>query len=802
MCAARLLPSTFKLRYTSLAILGGSGILAFSTGRKRVHYDKPSGHYWPEDSTFVITPKAPVAGGSRPKSAPQVLENKSASTTSNESAIDGPSFEDDDDSAWAIFSRNISYIKQDVTSIDWLGLGDRLSDFLLPAWARQIPDQIQKIQFELSMEPGTLADDIWQEAQDPEINPEITLAVTVRVGNELCREEKAFRGRRKDHVVKALAKYLSISEEEIDLEDMPTIAFCGSGGGLRALVAGAASYLSAQDAGLFDCVTYTAGVSGSCWLQALYYSSLGRQNYTHLIDHLKNRIGTHIAFPPDAMKLMTTAPTNKFLLSGFVEKLKGDPGANFGLVDIYGLLLATRLLVPKGDLDVSDSDLKLSNQRRYIDNGSHPLPVYTAVRHEIPYDKVAAEAIDDDTSIKDTVEEKAKKEAWFQWFEFTPYETFCEEFGAGIPSYALGRSFKNGRNEVLETGVALPEIRIPLLMGIWGSAFCATLSHYYKEIRPVAKGVFGFGGLDTLLEEKNEDLIKIHPIEPATVPNFLYAMRDQLPLTCPASIVEQDHLQLMDAGMSNNLPIAPLLRPGRNVDILVAFDASADIKRENWLSVADEYAHERGIRGWPSGAGWPKPSSQPDEASLALNEAHTSSPQGAAMKVAATREQHRQEDSTTGEMTEAGKHRDAASADLGYCNIWVGSFEARDTDVGPRPWSKRLSATDLKDAEKHLMTPHAGLALIYFPFLPNPEFQGVDPDKTDFMSTWNFIYTPEEVDKVVALARANFEAGREQTKNAIRAVYERKKTLRQQREHRLRVKLWKRKLREGGDHFA
>ena len=58
--------------------------------------------------------------------------------------------------------------------------------------------------------------------------------------------------------------------------------------------------------------------------------------------------------------------------------------------------------------------------------------------------------------------------------------------------------------------------------------------------------------------------------------------------------------------MSNNLPIYPLLRKDRNVDIIVCFDASADIEQENWLSVVESYAKQRGVRGWPVGAGWPR----------------------------------------------------------------------------------------------------------------------------------------------------------------------------------------------------
>lgn len=46
------------------------------------------------------------------------------------------------------------------------------------------------------------------------------------------------------YTARALAKYLEIPEADVDPRDVPTIAVCGSGGGLRALVAGAASYLS------------------------------------------------------------------------------------------------------------------------------------------------------------------------------------------------------------------------------------------------------------------------------------------------------------------------------------------------------------------------------------------------------------------------------------------------------------------------------------------------------------------------------------------------------------------------------
>lgn len=152
-------------------------------------------------------------------------------------------------------------------------------------------------------------------------------------------------------------------------------------------------------------------MSGSCWLQLLYFSTISRQKFDRLLGHLKDRLGVHIAFPPDLLRLATSAPTNKFLLSGAYEKYRGLEDADFGLVDIYGVMLGARLLVPKGEVAVNADDFKLSNQRKHVNSGKHPMPIYTAVRHEIPDEDQV------NTAPGESVSEKARKEAWFQWFE-------------------------------------------------------------------------------------------------------------------------------------------------------------------------------------------------------------------------------------------------------------------------------------------------------------------------------------------------------------------------------------------------
>ncbi|EYE97623.1 putative phospholipase A2 (PlaA) [Aspergillus ruber CBS 135680] len=737
-----------------------------------------------------------------------------------------------DNSMWTRILHKFGDVKQAVGSNEWMDID--IKQYIIPDWTKYLPGTVQKLQRELSMSPGSLADEIWRESKDADINPEILREARVRVGDTLCPEEQAFRKKRQQHAVKALAAYLDIPEADIHPEDVPIIAMCGSGGGLRALVAGTGSYLAAQEAGLWDCVTYTAGVSGSCWLQTLYHSSIAQGNFDRLMNHLKSRLGVHLAFPPKALSLLTTAPTNKHLLSGMIEKLKGDPGADFGLVDIYGILLSARLLVPRGELGVSDRDLKLSNQRLNVDNGVHPLPIYTAVRHEIPI----LEELQDDLNMQrrrkpEKLIQESRSEAWFQWFEFTPYEFFCEELGAGIPTWALGRHFNEGKDLFYSGELPTPETRIPELMGVWGSAFCATLSHYYKEIRPVIRGIAGFGGIDSLIQGKTKDLVRVHPIDPATIPNYVLGMKDMLPKSCPESIFKNQHLRLMDAGMSNNLPIYPLLRPGRDVDVIVTFDASADIKRENWLSVVDGYARQRGIKGWPVGAGWPKEEDKPEQTSEILREPQNISDESLDSKM--TRAQHEDKNmhgrnlkiprttESNNETNPAGDRPAASDTDLTYCNIWVGTMQERVSGDEPPP-SKRLfhpQHENHAESDFRLMRPDAGIAVVYFPLLPNssaPELpQGsamsrspaptrtlqnstiakeisdparpmaphpgsIDPDVDDFLSTWNFVYTPEQIDSVVGLAKANFAQGEEQMKRVIRAVYERKRSDRLKKE--------------------
>ncbi|KAI0453131.1 acyl transferase/acyl hydrolase/lysophospholipase [Xylaria acuta] len=768
---------------------------------------------------YTLYPGDELRHARRAREARQQLRDDVASSQDDERTATNEA------TAWGAFTRRFEDFCN-VTDIEWSSLSDKIVDLILPEWSRAIPRQIRKLQRELSMSHGSLADQIWKEAHDPFVNPEIQYSAAVRVSGDLCEDEKEFLSRRKRVAVAALARYLDLDERDINPADVPTIAICGSGGGLRALVAGTGSLLACQEDGLFDCVTYTSGVSGSCWLQTLYHSSITEHRLDRIVDHLKARLGVHIAFPPAAFASVTSSPTNKLLLSSMVEKLRGDPNANFGLVDIYGILLAARLLVPKGELGVNNKDFKLSNQREYIKYGQNPLPIYTVVRHEIP-DLVPATTNSQGSASSGSKKAKeiAKQEGWFQWFEITPYEFFCEEFNAGIPTWAMGRRFNNGRDVTPESGVHLPELRIPILMGIFGSAFCATLSHYYREIRPLVRNLTGFGTLDEIIYGYSEDLEKVHPFDPAMIPNFAYNIDpNKLRFTTPTNIHENEYIQLMDAGMSNNLPIYPLLRPGRDIDVIVAFDASADIKTDNWLSVADGYARQRGIKGWPVGIGWPKATDSMEkiEQQLDKSQADTVADADAKLAQAQQKQAAHRADSSSSQPTPTSDSNSSSShdnnpqsqheqsypedSDLGYCTIWVGTTEERSSE--PPPPSKAVSTDDA--SWQQVTAAHAGLAVVYLPFLANPDkVPGVDPAQSDYLSTWNFVYTPKQVESVVALARANYAEGKDQIRRCVRAVYERKKRIREQAEADAARERLRRRMRRGavgklgeGDHFS
>jgi len=149
--------------------------------------------------------------------------------------------------------------------------------------------------------------------------------------------------------------------------------------------------------------------------------------------------------------------------------------------------------------------------------------------------------------------------------------------------------------------------------------------------------------------------------------------------------------------MSNNLACYPLLRPGRNIDILIAFDSSAEIQTANWIGYAEGYAKQRKIQGWPVAIGWPNGDNKQSRQEFEDAQAHSAKEAQQKLEEAQREASEVENEKPLSQRKEEQKKKNA----LGYCTVWVGSKGERDSGDEPPP-SKAV------EDDWELMKPNAG----------------------------------------------------------------------------------------------
>ena len=602
-----------------------------------------------------------------------------------------------------------------------------LDGLKLPAVAQRMPDFLDQLWRSFNFEEGSMGSKLVAESKVSAVAAD----ANVRIGPDLCPEETEYLTKRSQFTKAALAKYLDIPEDDIDPADIPIIGIAGSGGGLRACLTTTSYYDHMKQSGLFDTVTYLAAVSGSTWAQTLFMT-LGKQDPAIIINHLKKRLTKHIADPAPGIECLMDKVTGPYVLSGIFERCKQGHD-DFGLVDLYGIMLSSRLLVPNNQLTVSKEHMRISSQAKVLDRGQNPMPIYSVVQSVVPL-KAKKEAQDHNASEEGQVKEMVSK-SLFQFYEITPFEFGSEELSAWIPTWAMGRKFQNGVSTTRHA-----ETSLTTLLGTFSSAFCASLSLYWREVKAVLPDTGIFKTINEQLEVRDDELKRIHLVEATRIANYTKGLRQQLPDSMSPELTEQDHIKLCDSGMEQNIPFYPLLR--RKCDIIIAIDSSADIDTTPWFENTEGWVKRRGIQAWwPGGAGWPR-----DQAS--------------ANKELASADES--EEATQAKLADAKKKRKYA---LDGINIWVG----QSTESGSSPEAQRVG----EDFES--VSSSSGLMLIYLPLLPHERCPDLDPATTDFLSTWNFVYKPEQVDALRDLTKAHFEDGKDRMKRAVRAMYERKR---------------------------
>lgn len=329
------------------------------------------------------------------------------------------------------------------------------------------------------------------------------------------------------------------------------VALTVSGGGTRSLLLGAGVIqgLDARDSnvsttGLFQGITYQAGLSGGAWL----LSSFAGNNFptiSYLRDNLwREAFQNSLALPANLLAAEAYAEITKDLLA------KQLAGYNVTLTDPWGRLLSYQLLFGQN----GGVKKTLSSVAEFSNFTSHnvPFPVITSLGVK--------------TWIGDCLPGPNATT-----YEFTPFE-----FGSWDPDVSaftqikyLGSNLKNGKPA--GDNCTINYDNLGYILGTSSSLFnlgCAV-------IPPVNSTT----DLDPTLSAM---VTRAHEVgtqeEYAQYKNPFYQYTSSSGVQNPANQVSaQETLSLVDGGMAlQNNPIFPFLIPARNISAIIVNDNSAD----------------------------------------------------------------------------------------------------------------------------------------------------------------------------------------------------------------------------------
>ena len=370
---------------------------------------------------------------------------------------------------------------------------------------------------------------------DPNNNDRVAM---VRQGTALNIEEEAAVLQRLSLAKDCLERLFNISLKE---KDVPRIAVCLSGGGMRAATCSLGLLEGLNNMGLLDAIIWAAALSGSTWLIS---------HYCHYNKPFKEYCNLFL----DVATSMDSFST------GAVKELLGSRLYNeYGitLVDCYGAYLAHKFL--RNIQSATERQrVHFSDLKTQLNQDCSIIPLCTAV--EITNSKHNP-----------------------VWFSFTPFEVGSEELGLYVPTWAFGRKFFNGSstNDV-------PEKTLGYFMGLWGSALSGTLKQMFEHVltqNKLNKSLYNF--LKKILNET------IGPVRfaPIKVCNPFYGIEESF-------YKNLSNLNFVDAGYHFNLPLPPLLYPERAVDVIIILDVSKNVHVKEGcgaLHKAYNYVRQKGL---------------------------------------------------------------------------------------------------------------------------------------------------------------------------------------------------------------
>lgn len=345
-----------------------------------------------------------------------------------------------------------------------------------------------------------------------------------------------------------------------------------SGGGYRAMLCGAGQFSALDNrtinstqpghlGGLLQASTYLVGLSGGNWM----VNSIALNNFTS-VQALQGDKDlwdlTNSIYNPGGLNIISTASYYDRIVDDVDDKR--DAGYNVSITDIWGRALSQQFIGLKN----GGPALQFSDIREYdaFKNHQMPYPVVVAVGRA-PGTKII--------STNSTV------------FEISPYHlgTWDPSLYAFTDTYYLGSNVTNGQ----------PVNNTACVAGFDNGGFIlGTSSSLFNQfiLRLNSTGVSGTlyklaNTILTDLDEEDNDIAVYGP-------NPFYGVPDG------SSISNSSFLALVDGGEdAQNVPFYPLQQHVRNVDVVFAYDNSADTKHgwPNGASIAATYIRQFGTQG-------------------------------------------------------------------------------------------------------------------------------------------------------------------------------------------------------------
>ncbi|NXL58550.1 PA24E phospholipase, partial [Chordeiles acutipennis] len=414
----------------------------------------------------------------------------------------------------------------------------------------------------------------------------------LRLGFDLCAEEKDFICKRKKVVAAALKNVLQL-DEDLQEDEVPVVAVVTAAGGVRSMTAMFGSLLALQELGVLDCLSYVSGLSATTWTMAKLYEDA---NWS------QKDLGGPI---DDIRKHVTKSKMHCFSLNHmkYYEKElceRKQEGHKLSFTDLWGLFIDCMLRDQEGTH-------KLSDQRLAVNQGQNPLPIYLSLN------------VKDDFSTLDFKE----------WVEFTPYEVGFLKYGAFVRSEDFGSEFFMG-----QLMKKIPESHICFLEGAWSNIFSQNFmdavylsghseDFWHRWTRDTEHDIEEHPALPKKPHEQAtclsipggylsstlREMMTGRPVV-ATYHNFLKGLqlhnkylenenfcmwKDTVLDSSPNQLNEMgDYLKLTDTAFFINTSCPPILRPERKVDVILHLNYSCGSQTLP-LDLFSEYCLEHGI---------------------------------------------------------------------------------------------------------------------------------------------------------------------------------------------------------------